>query len=146
MFYQTAVRLRHPEFQISETVPSVVWSGQLCHSIRQTTHTQEWGLKVCWSENAAERNSLLWWQERRKQTCFGIFSVYSRLEKQPARDSIFWLKWGICIEKFTSTGHKDVVIKEGNKKCNYDRILKVAVNWRQAPEWLLWSDLLGWDC
>lgn len=31
-------------------------------------------------------------------------------------------------------GHKDMIIKEGNKNFNYDRILKVAVNQRQAAE------------
>lgn len=52
----------------------------------------------------------------------------------------------ICIEKFMSMGHKDVIIKESNKNFNYDRILKVAVNWRQAAKWPLRRDFLDWDC
>lgn len=38
----------------------------------------------------------------------------------------------ICIEKFISLGHKDMVVKKSNKMFNYDRILKEAVNSRQA--------------
>ena len=38
----------------------------------------------------------------------------------------------ICIEKFISLGHKDMVIKNTNKMFNYDRILKEAVNLRHA--------------
>lgn len=38
----------------------------------------------------------------------------------------------ICIEKFISLGHKDMVIKKTNKMFNYDRILKEAVNLRHA--------------
>ena len=34
----------------------------------------------------------------------------------------------ICIEKFISSEHKDMVIKSAVKIFNYDRILKEAIN------------------
>lgn len=123
----TVVSLGHFEFQISETVSLLfsfflslfLKSVQLSPSIRQPTHAQIKG-------------------------DFQLF-VFSCLKTKSTRLH-FWFKWVICIEKFISTGHKDMVVKEGSKNFNYDRILKVAVNWRQAAEWPLQSDFLGWDC
>lgn len=85
------------------------------------------------------------WLMMRQWEAHGWFSWCLSCLKTKSTGLHFWFKWVICIEKFISTGHKDMVIKEGNKNFNYDRILKVAVNWRQAAKWPLQSVFLGWD-
>lgn len=118
----TASSLRNFEFLISDTVPQLFCldSCPLPSSGPHIVSETGWACRNC-----AQKTRSFW------------FSWCLSCLKTKSTGLHFWFKWVICIEKFISTGHKDMVVKEGNKKFNYDRILKVAVNWRQGAEWPL---------